>query len=210
MPDRWLCNGSGARDALLASGMPADRLGVVEALRYLYLEEQTEPAPRASGTGRQLLLVTSFFADEVDAHLRTLAEAAQAGCLEGWQVRIKAHPYLPVQERLRNLFPNGGGPEIVERPVGELLAPGVTVWASNSTTVALEAAFRGLPLLVQAAENDLDLCPLQGLPGLTVVRGAADVGKALADPKAPDLPPGYLCLDPGLPRWREVLELDKQ
>lgn len=206
MPDLWLCNGNGARDALLASGMPPERLGLVEALRYLYLNRVPSSTDAPSDAGRCLLLVTSFFADEVDAHLHVLAEAVRAGYLQGRRVRIKAHPYLPVQERLKALFPQGDGPEIMERPIGELLRPGVTVWASNSTTVALEAAFRGLPLLVQAAENDLDLCPLQGLPGLIMVRSAADVGAALANPTVPELPPDYLCLDPDLPRWKKLLK----
>ena len=33
--------------------------------------------------------------------------------------------------------------------IGNFLTPGTVVWASNSTTVALEAAFRKLPVLVQ-------------------------------------------------------------
>ena len=80
------------------------------------------------------------------------------------------------------------------------------VWASNSTTVALEAAYRGLPVLVQAAENDVNLCPLQNMPGVVSVRSVKDVAAALAAPRAPDLPPDYLALDPALPRWRALIE----
>ena len=64
-----------------------------------------------------------------------------------------------------------------------------------------------LPVLVQAAEDDVDLCPLQGLPGVVNVRTVSDVAAALAAPKAPDLPPDYLALDPELPRWKERLGL---
>ena len=67
--------------------------------------------------------------------------------------------------------------------------------------------FRKLPVLVQAAEDDVDLCPLQGLPGVVNVRTVSDVAAALAAPKAPDLPPDYLALDPELPRWKERLGL---
>jgi len=179
----------------------------VEALRYLYLAPKAgeEAAPEVKST--RLLVVTSFFADETDAHLATLAASAKAGLLDGWEVIVKPHPYLPVDGRLKNLYGNAEPPKIVDGAIGNFLTPGTAVWASNSTTVALEAAFRRLPVLVQAAEDDVDLCPLQGLPGVVTVRTPEDVAAALAAPKAPDLPPDYLALDPSLPRWRERLGL---
>ncbi|HIW79024.1 MAG TPA: hypothetical protein H9874_07755 [Candidatus Bilophila faecipullorum] len=207
MPELWLCNGTGARDALLVGHMPEERAALVEALRYLYLAPKAgeEAAPEVKST--RLLVVTSFFADETDAHLATLAASAKAGLLDGWEVIVKPHPYLPVDGRLKNLYGNAEPPKIVDGAIGNFLTPGTAVWASNSTTVALEAAFRRLPVLVQAAEDDVDLCPLQGLPGVVTVRTPEDVAAALAAPKAPDLPPDYLALDPSLPRWRERLGL---
>ena len=137
----------------------------------------------------RLLVVTSFFADETDAHLATLAASAKAGTLDGWEVVVKPHPYLPVAERLKNLYGAAEPPSIVDGPIGNFLTPGTVVWASNS------------------AEDDVDLCPLQGLPSVVNVRTVADVAAALAAPKAPDLPPDYLALDPELPRWKERLGL---
>lgn len=181
----------------------------MEALRYLYLT----PVPAdvsghsASESPRRLLVVTSFFVDETDAHLATLAEAARAGVLDGWDVVVKPHPYLPVVECLKRLYGPSEPPRVVDGAIGNFLTPGTVVWASNSTTVALEAAYRNLPVLVQAAEDDVDLCPLQGLPGVEIVRGTDDVAAALADPHAPELPPEYLALDPELPRWKKRLGL---
>ena len=206
MLDAWLCNGSASYGALTRAGMPAERAAVVEALRYLYLGAGETSAPAV--TSRRLVLMTSFFADEVDAHLATLAEAVAGGHLAGWEVAVKAHPYLPVASRLAALFPDGAPLTILDEPVGRLLTPGTVIWASNSTTVALEAAFRHLPVLVQAAENDADLCPLQDLPGVTMIRTGADVGAALATPKAPDIPANYLALDPALPQWKRWLGLN--
>jgi surface carbohydrate biosynthesis protein (TIGR04326 family) len=170
---------------------------------YLAVENQA----RGTEGEKRLLLVTSFFADETDAHLAVLAQAAKDGILEGMRVCIKPHPYLPVGERLARLFPQGGAPEIVDRPVGELLVPGTLVWASNSTTAALEAALRGLFVMVQAAENDFDLCPLQGVPGLVRIRTGTDLARALASVSCPALPREYLALAPALPRWRALLDL---
>ena len=209
MPELWLCNGTGAQDALLAGHMPEDRTALVEALRYLYLapKPDAEAAPETPAKPTRLLIVTSFFADETDAHLATLAASAKAGTLDGWEIVVKPHPYLPVVERLKNLYGGAEPPSVVDGPIGNFLTPGTVVWASNSTTVALEAAFRKLPVLVQAAEDDVDLCPLQGLPGVVNVRTVSDVAAALAAPKAPDLPPDYLALDLELPRWKERLGL---
>ena len=208
MPELWLCNGTGAQDAMLVGHMPKDRTALVEALRYLYLAPKPgEAAPEAPAKPTRLLIVTSFFADETDAHLATLAASAKAGVLDGWEVVVKPHPYLPVVERLKNLYGTAEPPLVVDGPIGNFLTPGTVVWASNSTTVALEAAFRKLPVLVQAAEDDVDLCPLQGLPGVVNVRTAEDVAAALAAPKAPDLPPNSLALHPELPRWKERLGL---
>lgn len=241
MPELWLCNGTGARDALLAADMPQERAGLVEALRYLYLAPSPEKAASKETASkeaaskeaaleemateemateemtidetppRRLLIVTSFFADETDAHLNTLAAASRAGALADWDVIVKPHPYLPVAQRLQKLFAGSScpAPQIVDGAIGTFLTPGTVVWASNSTTVALEAAFCGLPVLVQAAEDDVDLCPLQGLPNVAIVRTTEDVAMALAHPKAPDLPPEYLALDPALPRWRNILGLEQ-
>jgi surface carbohydrate biosynthesis protein (TIGR04326 family) len=204
-PERVYANGQGAVDAMLAAGYTPEQLGVVEALRYVYLADEG-PATSMEGE-KHLLVVTGFFADETDAHLAALAQAAEDGVLDGMRVCVKPHPYLPVEERLARLFPRGGTPEIVHRPVGELLVPGAVVWASNSTTVALEAALRGLPLMVQASENDFDLCSLHDVPGLARIRTSTDLARALASLSPATLPREYLALDPALPRWRELLDL---
>jgi len=204
-PDRVCVNGQGAMDVMLAAGYAPEHLEILEALRYMHLADAGQEYAR-DGVKR-LLLVTSFFADETDAHLAVLAQTARDGVLEGIWVYIKPHPYLPVEERLARLFPQGGAPEIVDRPLGELFVPGTVVWASNSTTAALEAALRGLPVMVQTAENDFDLCPLQDLPGLARIRSSADVARALASTASLKLPSAYLALDPALPRWRKLLDL---
>jgi surface carbohydrate biosynthesis protein (TIGR04326 family) len=204
-PERIYTNGRGAVDAMLAAGYAPEQLGMLEALRYMYLAGEG-PANPVDGE-KCLLVVTSFFADETDAHLAVLARAAKDGVLDGMRVCVKPHPYLPVEERLARLFPHGGAPEIVHRPVAELLVPGTIVWASNSTTAALEAALRGLPVMVQAAENDFDLCPLQGVPGLARIRTCADLALALPSVFCLPLPREYLALDPALPRWRKLLDL---
>ncbi len=221
LPDLLCCNGQGALGHMRDAGMPGERLGEIEALRYLYLADVSPgTAPDAAASpdagpplppGKPtLLVVTSFFPDETDNQLDVLTEAARAGTLDGYDVVVKPHPNLPVQGRLAVRFPSGGEPRVVNTPVAQLLAPGTIVWAANSTTVALEAAYQRLPLIVQTAANDFNMCPLLGVPGTAFVATADDLAAALARPAPPDLPPGFLALDRGLPRWRKLLGIPKE
>lgn len=240
-PDQVRANGGSALAQWQEAGLPADRLDLVEALRYLYLARTVDgnapadasapggspaaasapsfassfadgvpplSAPLSPPSPRRLLAVTGFFADETDAHLRLLARSLLGGLLEGWEVCVKPHPYLPVSERLQLLLGGRAGEvRVLEGPIGPQLAPGVLVWASNSTTVALEAALKGLPVMVMLPANDFDLCPLQDVPGLPRTGTLEDVKAALAAAAPLALPPGYLDLDLALPRWRHLLNL---
>lgn len=218
-PDAVRGNGQSACGQWSQAGVPPERLGEVEALRYLYLAESPRggaAAPdsfagqgtEAAGaeTPKRLLVVTSFFKDETEAHLVLLARALHAGVLKGWQLVVKPHPYLPVEERLRALLGRRASEvRIAQGAIGEELAPGVVVWSSNSTTVALEAALMGLPVMSMLPVNDFDLCPLQDVAHLPRTGSVEDVAQALAAAAPLQLPPDYLDLDPTLPRWKKLL-----
>ena len=189
--------------------MPPERLGEVEALRYLYLAaDPARTESPATTAAKRLLVLTSFFSDETEAHLALLARAVHAGLLEGWELTVKPHPYLPVADRLRALLGRRmTGVRLADGPIAGELRPGVLVWASNSTTAALEAALKGLPVMVMLPSDDFDLCPLQDVPELPRTGNLEDVRLALATAAPLNLPPDYLDLDPALPRWRRLLGL---
>ena len=71
----------------------------------------------------------------------------------------------------------------------------------------LEAALKGLPVMVMLPSDDFDLCPLQDVPELPRTGDLEDVRLALATAAPLDLPPDYLDLNPELPRWRQLLSL---
>lgn len=211
-PDAVRGNGSSACGQWLEAGMPPQRLGEVEALRYLYLARtpaQTESvASAAPAAARRLLVLTSFFSEETEAHLALLARAVHAGLLDGWELAVKPHPYLPVADRLRALLGRRMcGVRLADGPIADELRPGVLVWASNSTTAALEAALRGLPVMVMLPGDDFDLCPMQDVPGLPRTGTLEDVRLALATAAPLRLATDYLNLDAALPRWRRLLGL---
>ncbi|MDR2056493.1 MAG: hypothetical protein LBQ10_11610 [Desulfovibrio sp.] len=208
-PDAVRGNGQGALEQWREAGVPAERLGKVEALRYLYLAKAEKPA--LAGRPGRLLVCTSFFADETRDHLALLAESLKAGLLQGLEIAVKPHPCLPVRQYLRDML-GARATEIREAggAVADHLLPGTLVWASNSTTAALDAAIAGLPLMVMPPAGDFDLCPLQGVPELRRSKSPEDVAWALVHARPLNLPSDYLELNPALPLWRELLFGDSQ
>lgn len=210
VPDAICGNGRSACDQWRECGVPESRLGQMEALRYLYLAKDAaeRTATSVSAPPRELLVLTSFFRDETFAHLALLARAAQEGLLHGWDITLKAHPYLPAQELLQH-FPGEWSKDIriADGGIAPLLKPGVLVWAANSTTAALEAALKGLPVMVMQPSGDFDLCPMQDIPGLIRTATVDDVKKGLEEAIPLEIPGDYLLLDKALPAWRRLLDL---
>lgn len=206
-PDAIGGNGASACSQWLAAGLPPQRLIPVEALRYLYLaSSDPAPAQRSAADAPSLLVLTSFFKDETEAHLRLLAQTVKAGLLQGWSVTVKPHPYLPVAEHLQQLLgAQAKDITLADGPMSDYLRSGVTVWGSNSTTAALEAVIKGLPAMVMAPTGDFDLCPIQDVPGLVRTASLADVRRALQNLTPLGIADDYLYLDAALPRWRRWL-----
>ncbi|MDO5535959.1 MAG: hypothetical protein Q4F72_00305 [Desulfovibrionaceae bacterium] len=205
-PDLVAGNGESAVAQWRDAGVPEERLGKIEALRYLYLagaEKRTCAGPD------RILVVTSFFADETDAHLELLAQCLKAGVLKPEQVTVKPHPYLPVREKLQALLgPMASSLRISTAPMPEELDRSPVVWASNSTTAILEAALMNLPVMAMQPAGDFDLCPIQDIPGLIRTADVRDVSRALGSLAPLSIDEGYLCLDTALPRWRALLGLE--
>lgn len=203
-PDKIAGNGESACSQWRQNRVPQERLTMVEALRYLYLADKVASA---TSFARHILVVTSFFADETEAHIRLLADCLKQGLLTAEEITIKPHPYLPVEPLLATYLGDAPKPEVTNTPLPEMLASHPIVWASNSTTAVLEAALMGLPVLVMRPVGDFDLCPLQDIAGLTRTSDVESVRKALENPSPLNVAGDYLCLDKNLPRWRLLLGL---
>lgn len=209
-PDIIAGNGNAAIRQWQDNGVPPNRIKTVEALRYLYLANRIaiDDNQNEAIKPTRLLIATSFFAGETGFMLALVAQALQTGLLDDFQLILKPHPYLLPTEWLARL-PKACAPKITvsTRAIAEELTRGTAVWASNSTTVALEAALAGLPLMVMAANNDFDLCPIQDAKDLLRTANLADVKYCLSNLASPKLESGYLNLDPSLTGWRQLLGL---
>lgn len=208
-PDIAAANGASACAQWRANGMPEERLRQVEALRYLYLAKR-KTGDRAT-KGQRLLIATSFFREETEAHLELVLQCLKAGILDNWQIVLKPHPYLLPDEWLAKLEPElAERIEVSELAISDELVPGTAVWASNSTTVALEAAMAGLAVMVMAADNDFDLCPIQDIAGLIRTATPEDAAEGLARLAPLRLPDDYLDLNLALTGWRKLLGITAQ
>ena len=207
LPDRIAAFGEVPRRILGEWGWPADRLTTVEALRYMGLGgKQGAYARQLPETGRRLLVVTGYMHSETDFQIRLLARAIEFGALATYgRVTVKPHPYLPVDDILREVgFP--GQVEITAKPLGALFEDADVVYAANSTSAGIEAAWVGLPLILTAAVDGLNLSPLMGLPGVEFVVDPQALGSALKIPRRVELGPEHYNLDAGLPRWTALIE----
>jgi surface carbohydrate biosynthesis protein (TIGR04326 family) len=204
MPDCFLCNGTASTDFMSRGGFPAQRLSLVESLRYQYLADHT--VAEYTDPPDTLLVTTTYAAKEVETQIGILAQAIKKGLPEHIRrVVIKAHPAHPVEPHLKRHFPIGGKSETTAIPLSELLVAGTAVYAGNSTTAAVEAAYCGLPVFVQEAVDDFNLSPLAGRPGICFVRTADDLIAALQNPVPASLPEDFFLLDAELPRWKALL-----
>lgn len=217
-PDVIGGNGGDACRQLAQNGMPASYLWQLEALRYLYLARWRRSAtpsdllppqagePLAYAGKKRLLVLTSFFRDETAAHLDLLKECLDTDVLDKWHIAIKPHPLLPVGDWVAGLKENFRNQiQVLSGSMENAFGQDSLVWTSNSTTAALEAILRGLPVMVMLPFGDFDLCPVQNVKGLWRTGNVEDVRTGLDCATAPELPHDYLDLNPKLPAWRKLL-----
>ena len=209
MADVLAANGSGAESLLREAGYPANRLTITEALRYTNLPvHPRQTVPPETGA---LLVITGYRATEVSFQLSILLTAAQKGLLQPFpRIVVKPHPMAPVAtivefEGLKRAL--GDRLEISNRSLGELWPGAARVFAANSTSSAIEAIYEGLPVAVCGANDEMNLSPLFGDPRVPMIGDCEALADFLRQPTIPREFGNYFTIDPGLPRWRALLNL---
>ena len=90
--------------------------------------------------------------------------------------------------------------------VQELMKQMDVVYCANSTGASLEAAWLGVPLIILAAMDSMNLNPLFGFPDLSFVKDCSELLSALENPQPIEIPKDYFFLDENLKSWKEILE----
>lgn len=206
VPDKLIAFGRPAADTLRAWGWPASSIVKAEALRYMQLGgkygvERNDLPDRE----RRLLVVCGIMRSETAFQLALLSSASQLGGLSTYaSVTIKPHPFCPVDDLVATL-PFSHPVTVDQRPLEELFAEADVVFAGNSTSAAIEAAWVGLPLILTAAIDGLNMNPLTGIKGTSFVDTSEALRDQLADPARVEIEPDAFLLDPDLPCWRTLL-----
>ncbi len=210
LPHKYLLGGMGALH-VLKNFLPTDKIFLVEALRYAHIVDEKLPLlPTENYT--YLYIITSYFPQEVAAHIRTFTSwYAQHG--QDWKVIIKGHPHCSVVPFLRKYGQENMVYAITQNSMALLFediqaqqnqGQGSVLWLSNSTTVTLEAAHMGLPCMVQKAENNFEMCPLEEKIS---VGCAQEVQHFLQAPQRSTVFQNFFYKDLALKRWRALLGL---
>ncbi len=214
LADMYALNGAHAK-TLLQKHIPSERLRVVEALRYMYMTQL--PVFQKPPPLRHLVLITSYFPDEIEAQMRTLSawlKHNHYSKIFPVKIHIKAHPHTSVEPYLKKYALNYEKITLHSCTLHTFWQKvqalhehnqGCMLWLANSTTVTLEAAHMRIPYCVQQAENDFTLCPLHGLTNICYVKNAHEVQKALQEYAYPSPAEDFFALNMGLSGWKALL-----
>ena len=152
-------------------------------------------------------MVTGIIPKEARFQVQLLEQASKQKGLEKYdQIWIKAHPGLALDPILKDLKPNFKF-TIVTCSIVQLMEEADAVYCANSTGVSLEAAWLGVPLIILAAMDSMNLNPLFGFPDQSFVKDCTELLSALENPKLIEMPEDYFFLDENLASWEKILEL---
>jgi len=206
LPDMLGINSSTGLEWMRKSQYPSEKITRVEALRYFHLKGKfgcyKKPPPSSK---RKLLMITGIIPEEARFQIQLLNQADEKGGLEKYdEVCIKPHPGLMLDSLLKD-FKHKIKFNIVNRPILELIEESDVAYCSNSTGVSLEAAWIGIPLIILAGKDSMNLNPFFGFSNQAFIKDCAGLLSALENPQSIDIPKDYFFLDETLKSWKKIL-----
>jgi surface carbohydrate biosynthesis protein (TIGR04326 family) len=207
IPDMLGINSSKGLEWMLESGYPSSKTTRIEALRYFGLSGKYGSFKKPTApTGRKLLMVSGILPEEARFQIELLKQADEQRGLEKYdQVWIKPHPGLAIDPLLKDLKPHFKF-TIVTSPIIELMEQTDVVYCANSTGASIEATWLGVPLIILAAIDSMNLNPLFGFPDQSFVKDCAGLLSALKNPRVVEMPDDYFFLDEDLHSWKNLLK----
>ncbi len=205
VPDCIVVPGEYTQTTLTEGGWPSGRLLACEAVRFMHLGESPKPMRQLPEFDRTLLVVTGYLPAETEEQLGLLASVAAMGGLARYAyIRIKPHPYCPVNEIMARLAPSFQF-TVEQLPVSDLIDRADVVYGANSTSATLEAVYMGMPVIIAGAGDAMNLNPLVGSKGLHYAVTPALLAAQLEAPCRLDTGSRMFNLSPHLTGWRDLL-----
>ncbi len=206
LPDILAVNGPAARESVLASGYPPERVVEVEALRYFHL---LGPRPdniisRLPGNGLRILVCGDFLA-ETNRRILAWLEISALSLPEDTVYVFKPHPAHPLNSADYPVLKL----EMSEAPLADLLADCDVVFTSNITSAAVDAYCAGISVIQMLDGNTFNMSPLRGLKDVVYVTNPMELADAIRAPhRECRVTEPYFYLDEMMPRWSKLLRLN--
>lgn len=207
LPDILAVNGPAARESVLASGYPPERVTEVEALRFLHLlRSRSGNITRSSPRNELRILVCGDFLAETNRRILAWLEIAARSLPHDTIYVFKPHPAYPLNSADNPVLKL----EMSEAPLADLLADCDVVFTSNITSAAVDAYCAGISVIQMLDGNTFNMSPLRGLKDVVYVTNPMELAEAIrtAPQRERRVAEPYFYLDEALPRWRKLLSLN--
>ncbi len=204
LPDLLAVNGPAGRSSILAGGYPPELVCEVEALRFLHLLAPLLGSTTARSPRSELhVLVCGDFLAATNRQLAAWLEIAVRSLPSETVFVFKPHPacaFNPAKHPALKL-------KMTEAPLAELFADCDVVFASNTTSAAVDAYCAGMPLVQMLEGSAFNMSPLRSMPGVKYVTSPDALAGALRTARQRDalVVEPYFYLDPALSRWKKLL-----
>jgi surface carbohydrate biosynthesis protein (TIGR04326 family) len=207
-PDVVCLNGNAALDTYLSGGNLSSGIVKCEALRFQHLGHIKRVSRRERHASKRVLILGGIMPKSNESLLRLL-EKASSLLSNSFIYNLKPHPNCMIKKEnyssLRNIC-------VVSDHLGKIIQNYDIAYASNTTSAVVDAYLAGLSVVVMLDQDELNMCPLRGQKKVQFVSSPGELAAAL-EKKIQDKEKGtskddFLFLDPGLPRWKELLGID--
>ncbi|QWD64377.1 TIGR04326 family surface carbohydrate biosynthesis protein [Polynucleobacter sp. MWH-UH2A] len=206
MPDCIAVNGLAAQQMLIKGGYPQERMVMVEALRYLYLNDQGGRRLGVANDVMKILVLCDYTMSRTVNQLSLLFKALNR-LKFSVEIIIKPHPNCPVD--MGNSMPKNC--QIKNDPVSELLKKCNIAYTTDATSASVEAYLFGIPVISAINPSGFNLSPLRGYSNVVFISDEVELSQAILsknniiNSEKHIAEVNYFNLESDLPRWRSIL-----
>jgi len=169
-PDILLVSGVQGKDMLVKSGFPGDTIVIGGAVRYPNLQKIRETP--GTGSGKNIVLALS---GEINSSLELVFKSLDAfSHIEDLHIIIKCHPTIPFS-KLSLFLPDLPGHFSVSEEMMETLLGKADLVMYTESTVSVEAAFRGIPVIQVRSDHAIDINIFEGEPSVPSCADPGDI-----------------------------------
>ncbi len=208
-PDLTVLNGRAAVEAYSKAGYSKDFIVEGEALRNGYLHDlRSDFSSRKKNGGPIKVLILGDFSHSGTTKMLKLLEESVLQVSDPITFTMKPHPLSPVKS---SDYPSLSL-KVTMDPLEKIMGDYDIAYSTDLTSAVVDAYLVGLPVIVVLGETELNLSPLRGRPDVPFVSTPNELGEALQmlseNLTRKSVDNDFFFLDPELPRWQKLLQVN--